>query len=191
MQGIGGILVHSDKEYTERNPTGIWGKIVCSQCESLFGPWDNTAIEFFKDPRWLDPQAKNKEQFILFRDYDYTKLKLFSLSLLWRADACKHKMYGSVDIGDTHREKLGKMLLAKTPGTPQEYRVMLWLRRENRARFISTPYKSKIEQISFYIFPILNLDIYIKCSSNHLTDKLDQFLSTDKPMRIYLYNFEF
>ena len=52
---------------------------------------------------------------------DYTKLKLFHLSLLWRMGVAKHEMFSGVQLGPKHTDRLHWMLMEGDPGHEHEY----------------------------------------------------------------------
>lgn len=55
-----------------------------------------------------------------FKGLDYTKLRLFYLSILWRMSVSSNSTYSAVSLGP-HEEILRRMLLDGRPGEPDEY----------------------------------------------------------------------
>jgi hypothetical protein len=57
---------------------------------------------------------------IELRDLDYSKFKLFQLSLLWRAGIARLEFFSRVEL-DLHEEPLRKMLLEEDPARCTDY----------------------------------------------------------------------
>lgn len=76
---------------------------------------------------------------IRFHNLDYTKIKLFFLSILWRSHISKHDFFNIVDLGN-YQEKLRKMILNNDAGNEDEFEVMLASIESDKSR----PYKSII-----------------------------------------------
>ena len=52
---------------------------------------------------------------------DYKKMKLFQLSILWRAAEATGEFFSAVILPTHHRERLRQMLLTENPGADHEY----------------------------------------------------------------------
>lgn len=160
------IIMSDGKTYPERSPKGVYDQFVCKNCEGLFGEWDEYAFKFFKKVYRLE--FEQSDQYIEFGGYDYKKLKLFFISLLWRADAAKKQlMYNKVDVGDSHRKTLANMIKEKNPGGWQEYAVFMERYKSKRpaASIIRSPARAKMpnDGTRFYIFYMAGFKVYIKC----------------------------
>lgn len=62
---------------------------------------------------------------VRFHNLDYTKIKLFFLSILWRAHISKHEFFKDVDLGP-YADRLRKMLLTNDAGKEEEFEVILF-----------------------------------------------------------------
>jgi len=77
---------------------------------------------------------------------DYKRLKLFQLSLLWRAGIAKGPFFKEVDLGEFHEAKLKKLLVTESPGSDADYCcTMVNLRHKEKGceDWIETPRRSK------------------------------------------------
>jgi hypothetical protein len=63
-------------------------------------------------------------QVIFVTGFDYSKFKLFALSVLWRAGISKSDFFSSVRLGP-HEEKLRKMIANSDPGEPYQYPFLM------------------------------------------------------------------
>src|SRR5208337_4171297 len=86
-----GMLIISNKaeNYPKKQHTGIYNNnIVCEECERLFSKPDDYAKSFFsadiKEDSFIIDKNGDKLAYII-KYYDYDNLKLFFISLLWRA----------------------------------------------------------------------------------------------------------
>lgn len=109
-------------------PHGVYDdRLVCETCERQFAAWDDYAIRFFVNET-VPFQALVNEQGTPFRIYplfDYAKLKLFFISMLWRAHATDLPDFVKVDLGSKYEEMAKAMIKASDPGTPDQFAVFL------------------------------------------------------------------
>ncbi|WET69724.1 hypothetical protein [Sphingobacterium sp.] len=60
-----------------------------------------------------------------FSNLNYTKLKLFFLSLLWKSHISKLNFFSQIDLGSKYGEKIRKMILNQYAGKEDEFEVVL------------------------------------------------------------------
>src|ERR1035438_10070720 len=74
--------------YAQNIPKGVYDNgIVCEPCERVFSPWDDYAADLFIN-NWkaIQPLNAGSEQVGYgLPEYEYLKLKLFFMSVLWPA----------------------------------------------------------------------------------------------------------
>ena len=97
---------------------GLYERLLCQSCETNFSVYEGYArgVLFGGQEITVVPRDDGLE----LRDLDYVKLKLFQLSVLWRACIAQHEFFSQVELG-RHEESLRKMLLAVDPGRCTEY----------------------------------------------------------------------
>jgi hypothetical protein len=112
-------VTNSRGNYPFRDTTkGFYdSNLVCLDCEGLFGPTDDYAVQILlKNPKSHVPHYLNGELLAwIINEYDYKKLMLFFISLLWRAGASSLKEFEKVSLGpylDTAKIALNKQNLA-------------------------------------------------------------------------------
>lgn len=108
------ILSSHVNEHEQRSPTGIYGKFVCAGCEDKFQKWDDYAAKILRGNSTLKT-IETPSGLIRVHDfghYDYIELKLFYLSILWRAHACDHQFFDQFDLGK-HTDNIATCLLTK------------------------------------------------------------------------------
>jgi hypothetical protein len=144
-------------KFPKRRPGGLYDEnLVCDPCERFFGPWDDYGADFLlrRLAREGQPVVAPNGETLAFRydNVDYDRLKLFAVSLLWRASATSIDFFSRVDIGP-YEEKARQMILNSTPGTPSEFSTMMvrWVAQphhEGVAQTKFSPYRAKLEGIN-------------------------------------------
>jgi hypothetical protein len=108
--------------------TGYTEPLLCRACEALLNtryeqPAQNfwwalsgepTAPDITVEPLALDGRAS------IMRGFDYKSIKLFFISLLWRAGVSTRYEFSCVSLGP-HEPRLRAMLLNEDPGTARDY----------------------------------------------------------------------
>ncbi|MCX6833977.1 MAG: hypothetical protein NTW07_02390 [candidate division Zixibacteria bacterium] len=97
---------------------GEWDRIVCDECEQRFKIWD----EYGRAVIWSKPgeptfglETQGTSEGILICGIDYPRMKLFELSVLWRAGVSQRSVFSQVDLG-VHESAIREMLLSGEPG---------------------------------------------------------------------------
>lgn len=101
-------------------------------------------------------------------DIDYSKFKLFLLSLLWRASISKLPIFKNVNLGP-HEDKIRQMIFHNNPDEPNKYPcvMMTYLNlRELPHQFIGQPGLSRDGSSYNYLFLIGGI-LYIFYISHH------------------------
>ncbi len=132
-------------------PKGIYEKLFCSECEQRFSRWEGYARNVFFE---LPLKVIEDDGAVVFSGLEYTPLKLFQMSLIWRASiASRHEMH-KIDLGP-HAERIRKMLFEDRPGEVYEYGSILMLpalSQELMQQFVYPPERlpTKIDGHSAY-----------------------------------------
>ena len=176
--------------FPKKTQTGIYDdSILCEHCERRFNPWDTYAAEFLipefgKDGFIYDDKGKGKGYVI--EKYDYAKLKLFFLSVMWRASVSGNRYFRNIQLG-LHESNIRQMLDSNDPGHPDVYPIFL-------TRFIDEfgmysmmdPYRDRLDNRNYNILNMAGYRAFIK------TDKQDiprlfapLTLQPDRPLLIY------
>ncbi len=176
---------------TQRNlrkkpPKGVYDKnLVCEGCERLFTRYDDYAKSFFLyelKTKILEPK-EFEGRAVVVNEFDYEKLKLFLISLLWRASSSNHKFFQKVNIGP-FEPKLKQMIQSKTPGLPEEFPVLFKIFFGYGAdKQMMSPTRVKIEGQNYYRFYLAGICAQIKVDSRPLLrDLKDLILTPDTPI---------
>ena len=159
------IITNIEGQYPKRAPIGIYDKtIVTTKGEALFSPWDDYATELLIHgrPNFKKILVDGRVAGFTLPEYDYAKLKLFGLSVLWRAAVSSHYFYRRVRIGP-HEKNIKQMLLNGDPGSPDLYSVIFaaWSDRTKNPGLMD-PFKSRFDNVSYYLIYLANYIMYVK-----------------------------
>ena len=101
---------------------GFREKLLCRDCEDKLNKWETYAAQVLFGGAEISFERMNN--FIIMRGIEYTRFKLFQLSLIWRAGASTLRQYSNVNLGP-HEEKLRSMIEKENPGKPSDYGCLL------------------------------------------------------------------
>lgn len=120
------ILTNAADKHPKRSPIGIYSQFLCLDCERRFGPWDNYATKYLLEAGPLVSPLKNQDETVALRypACDYSALKLFFLSVLWRAHCSDHHFFKRVHLG-SRADDLREHIRASNPGGEDEFAVVL------------------------------------------------------------------
>lgn len=122
--------------------------------------------------------------------YDYKLLKLFFISLLWRAGVSSQPFFKNVKLGP-HEENLKNAILNSEPGDSDFYSVLLAVYDfEENVSKIMDPFPSKFDGIRYYTFYLGNFIAYIKVDKQKAVSPFRELqLTPEKPLYIVLRKF--
>lgn len=112
--------LHTDPSVRDRCflQKGVREKLLCLDCEHIISPSEKYVREVLYGGVVNERYVANN--IIHLSLIDYAKLKLFQLSILWRASVSSHEFFKNVSLGD-YDEAIRKMILSGDPGTPYQF----------------------------------------------------------------------
>ena len=117
--------------------------------------------------------------------YDYCLLKLFFISLVWRASISTHHFYRKIAIGDKFEEKARLMLLAEDPGDANDFGVVIARFTEPLGHAFLDPHPERVAGINHVRFYIAGFVVYMKVDQRPFWADLAHFLLGDRqPLRV-------
>lgn len=164
-------------EYKKRSYNGIYDNtILCKDCEKLFQEYDNYA------QRLLLPNPKEAEYIVnpdgkkvgyKLNNVDYNYLKLFFVSILWRASVSTRKEFSKINTGPFEQE-LKKMIDDDNPGDQNTFSVMMMRFNDDLGKnFLLNPHETRINGFNYYIFYLsAGYKAYIKVDRRPLSGVL-------------------
>lgn len=116
------VVTNDTTRYPQRPSKGFKELLLCPSCEQLLGCYETHAAEIlYKDVTTYTVI----ENTVTVQGIDYTRFKLFLLSLLWRAGVSTNSIFAKVKLGP-HLEKIRQMLLCSDPATTSKYGCMVY-----------------------------------------------------------------
>lgn len=185
------LVTNTPGEYPKRNPVGVYDPtLVCADCENLFAPWDDYAFSVLVRDENLHVPIKDGERTIGYTiaEVDYRKLKLFAISVLWRASASSHGFFHRVKTGP-HETQLASMIRAGTPGEPEDFAAVFAKFDGPFETFQLDPHFERYDGINFYRIYLSRYVISVKVDHRPPPALFDIFvLRPDRPLCIALRN---
>ena len=95
---------------------GFYERLLCGECEQRINVYETYVKRVLYDdlPTFTSGEDHRKNR---LAGLDYTKFKLFQLSVLWRASISSDPFFSGVQLG-AHEESIRSMVWEQNPGRP-------------------------------------------------------------------------
>lgn len=158
-----------DKKKFKLIPTGEYvGGILCDDCDRrIIGGYESYARKALFGGGGLNPNNNVKvkncvnpydgREFAIVENIDYTKFKLFLLSILWRSAISDRTIFSDLKLTDEHIENLREMIYTGNAGATNDYPIITlsYLNDANVAKdIIGQPIRSDNEKGTFITYLI-------------------------------------
>jgi hypothetical protein len=183
--------VHSNSSpfYSKKSPVGVYDTgIVCGECESIFSPWDDYAQKLLlADPAEEKYVVKNDRKIAYVEtNFDYAKLKLFFISLLWKAAISNHYFFSRVNVG-SFEPQLRKMILKGDPGDPDTFAILMAKCEDRLGPIVLNPHPKRWWEVNYYRFYLAGYMAYIKVDRRPAPNFMGELaLDPEKPLIMIL-----
>lgn len=174
---------------SQQSQSGIYDTdILCGECDgNLIGPWDNygqTLLLSSPSPENYIVDDAGKPAGYKIETFDYNQLKLFFMSILWRAAITSDSFFAQVQLG-SWEDKLKKMILAQDPGSENDFSVVLFKYEGDGSEIMQNPTKQKQDGVNYYRFRFPKYGFLIKVDQRNFPPNLAPFiLSPNQPLLI-------
>jgi len=158
------ILTNTAGKFAKRSHKGIYDKeILCQECEKIFGPWDDYAQKLLLRNFSDEDLVRNGSIIVAYKiaRFNYDLLKLFFLSVLWRAAVSGHDFFSRVSLGP-FEAPLRSMLLNRDPGSPETFAVTLSIFDDPGRIGMLDPHRDRYDGINYFRFYMAHFVSYIK-----------------------------
>lgn len=144
--------VLSDKHPHRYAQQGLYQRLLCGKCEQRLSVHERYVSLLLNGgiPLEAEPQGR----LIILRGVDYKALRMFQLSVLWRAAISTLPFFSQVSLG-SHQERIRQMLLNEDPGVPWQYACHMFALVHDGAvqqDLIVQPTRTKIDNVPCYRF---------------------------------------
>lgn len=181
------LLSNNETEHPKRIPTGVYDPgILCADCEKMFGPWDQYAVELLSDELPGARVVRQGERILAHEidDWRYERLKLFFISLAWRASVSSHPMFQRVRLGP-YEARARQMLVDGQPGSSSEFCVVLSRFDPDLGAAIMDPFTARTAGTNYVRFYLGTVMADIAVDRRALPAPLPQLaLRPGEPLRI-------
>ncbi len=193
-----GLKKFSSKEgdYPKRAPIGIYDStILCQDCEKIFQHFDNYGCKILlhsKSQRKIEKDEFNNIIGYSILNIDYVKLKLFFMSILWRADISSREEFKKVKLGN-HFAPLNRFIKTNNPGSYNDFSVILFEQiflKDLPVMMIPDRVRFK-NGLNFYELSLERFNFLIKADKRKIPDNLVSFvLQPKKPLPVPYVDFQ-
>ena len=186
------MITNKAGEYTKKSPTGVYDKtIVCSKCENIWQEWDNYAQLILAD-KPLNGRVRyhnNKRICYIVNNYEYRKLKLFFISMVWRASVSSQPFFSKVSLGQ-FEDSAKKHIANNDPGDSEAFSVTLAKFNHPLAKSILDPHADKYSGVNYLRFYLAGYIAYIKVDHKPTPMPFSQFaMAGNRPLYIICRDF--
>jgi hypothetical protein len=174
---------------------GVYDReLVCGPCEAEFSPWDDYANRLLRkesgehDYTYVDGEPRA----YTITTYDYAKLKLFFVSLLWRASESNQTFCAHMSVGRQHTARLRQMIRNGEPRDPEEYSVFVvrLTHPDDAHRTVRSPQRRRHASVLFWRFQFAGYMCDIKVDQRPTPPPMCRWiLRPDEPLRIMILPF--
>lgn len=168
------LKIYSIEDYPKRIPIGVYDYIVCIECEKKFHAWDDHAIDVFRRP--IPHDAKHGYE---LAPVIYDRLKLFMISLAWRASVSSQLYYRGVRLG-RYEELAKRAICNEDPGGPEDFSVAIMAVKYPRGIVNFAPAISRIDQVNYYKFYLGSFCVYMKFDRRPFVSAAREFVLKDE-----------
>lgn len=184
-----GLMV-SKGQHSKRLPIGIYDiEITCEECEKIFSRWDNYGSKFFLNILTSNQKTIKKDGIdfgITINNVNYADLKLFLLSVLWRASACKHSFFDQISLM-LFEKKLREMIISSNPGTSEDFACMISKFNIEKTDVLHPPHKTRLDNgINGYRIFFFNSEVFIKVDKRTIGKYNLPLLSPEQPLIVII-----
>ncbi|EMY71556.1 hypothetical protein [Leptospira vanthielii] len=103
---------------------GIKEPMLCTECEGFLNTtYEQPIHQFWKENINIRSLNGSEDPYFVRQNLNYTKFKLYHLSILWRAHHSKNPIFEKVNLGEKHEKILREMILTKNPGKETDYPI--------------------------------------------------------------------
>lgn len=145
---------------------GLREKLLCRDCEDKLNQWETYAANVLFNH--FEGNIKRLSDAIVIDNIEYTKFKLFQISIIWRVGVASIPQFSNVSLGP-HEEKLRVMILEDNPGDYHQYGCLMINTSSYfklTEKILMAPQPTKFDGHNCYMFLMAGL-FWVFFVSNH------------------------
>ena len=173
----------------EWKQNGFKEPMLCWDCEQFLSKhYEDYANRNFFSKQLPSPTLHGKTKRIEVKGLEYKQMKLFMLSILWRAGVANHEFFKHVQLGP-HETTLRHMLLNENPGGVDDYGFVTCTIKFNGSDFkdfFVEPTLSRLAEVRSYRFVFSGLQVDFLVASHKMNSPIRRcFLQPSGEWLIY------
>lgn len=158
-------------------PSGWYEYMLCEGCECKIGKWETYGRDVLRGEGGIK-LAHTSDRIILY-DIDYTRFKLFQMSILWKSSVCSRPEFGEVNLG-RYEERLRQCLLHADPRAKTEFGCALTVLAGHDGQRVHPPRRVNQPHIEIYYFVMGGFHWFSPVGEESLHEKpIQHMISTD------------
>jgi hypothetical protein len=165
--------------------------IVCKRCENIWQEWDNYAQQLLTDQP-LNGRTRyhnGKKICYIVDNFEYKKLKLFFISVAWRASVSSHKFFSRISLGP-FEDIAKKHIKNDDPGDSEVFSTVLSKFDHPLAKGIFDPYIYQNSGVQYTRFYFASYMADIKIDHRPTPNQLSKItLAENRPLHIICRDF--
>ncbi len=171
--------------FPKKSPIGIYDpKILCQECENIFKIYDDYGFKVLVQNEGDQEKLIQDGKLIGYRinNIDTDKLKLFFLSVLWRASISTQPFYSKINVGDLE-DTLKEMIWGGCAGGKHDFSfVLAKFDDQGVGKSILDPHGEEWSGVSYYRFYMHGYVLYIKCDIQETSPEWSRFIPSDNSL---------
>lgn len=147
--------------HSKKMPTWVYDdQIWCQSCEIKYGKWDSNAISILRTSIKNYPTDLHTYELQI---NNLNELRLFFISLIWRASTSKKRLYDEVSIG-SFADLAKNLLESGSPGSVENFSTIVSFSGTDE-KLIASPVRVRYSGVWFYRFYLGRFNVNIKVSN--------------------------
>ncbi|MFW6275503.1 MAG: hypothetical protein ACOC2M_02605 [bacterium] len=188
------IMYSNPRAFSKKSQIGPYDKnILCVKCDNFLGSYDDYGQKFFSKTiddypiKVLGPNAR----FIEAKNFSYNKVKMFLLSILWRASVANLDVFSAVNLGP-YEDIIRISLLKREVLNDNRFSIIIFRYNYDPLKVPTLmPFKDVMAGVNYYRLYLLNFLIFIKVDQRSFPEEFyPLILKKNKTLPIILLNYE-
>lgn len=172
------LLTDIDGKFAKKAPIGVYDQtILCRDCENKFQLVDDYAQDLLLKKECNHLEIKHNGKVIGYRidNFNYSLLKSFLISVLWRASISGQEFYSKVNLGPYESEVKDFIWNGECGRSDQYSFVISKFTDTNIGRSILDPHRERWHGVNYYRLYLYGYVVYIKVDKQASPEILRNF----------------
>jgi len=174
--------------HKKKAPIGVYDEtILCRECEDRFEHIDDYAAKVLVNNDGIEKIRSNGEVTAYrLNEVDTDLIKLFVISLLWRASISRQDFYKKVNLGPLE-QKAKDLVWEGSTGNRHDFSFVLakFDDTEKISKVILEPHSERWFGRKYYRFYIASYVLYVKVDSQNTPKIWERFISSDNTLLLF------